>query len=65
MKEKILYNKNKYIVGITENGELFESYANLYNKRILGGAAYYIKELQSKIENLKAELNIISSNAIQ
>lgn len=65
MKEKILYNKNKYIVGITENGELFESYANLYNKRILSGAAYYIKELQSKIENLKAELNIISSNAIQ
>ncbi|MBR5544824.1 MAG: hypothetical protein IKU66_05060 [Clostridia bacterium] len=53
MKEVILFSKDKYIVGITEDGKLFESYGNTNCKNILGGAALYIKELQAEIESLK------------
>ena len=30
MKLKIIFQKDKYIVGITEDGKLFESYGNTY-----------------------------------
>ena len=56
MKEVILFSKDKYIVGITEDGKLFESYGSTNCKNILGGAGFYIKELQAEIEKLKQKI---------
>ncbi len=53
MAEKILFQKDKYIVGITEEGNLYETYGYTNCKNILGAAALYIKELQAEIEKLK------------
>lgn len=57
MNDKILFNKNGYIVGITERGEYFESYQTLYSKNILGGAGLYIQELKAEINKLKSQIN--------
>ena len=53
MTEKILFQKGKYIVGITEEGNIYETYGYTNCRNILGGAALYIKELQAEIEKLK------------
>ena len=53
MKSKIIFQKDKYIVGITEDGKLFESYGNTYTRNILGAAGLYIQELQAEIAKLK------------
>ena len=53
MAEKILFQKDKYIVGITEEGNIYETYGYTNCRNILGGAALYIKELQAEIEKLK------------
>lgn len=52
---KILYNNNGYIVGVTEDGKYFECYKNLNLVNILGAAGMYIQELQNEIKNLKNE----------
>lgn len=52
MAEKILFQKDKYIVGITEEGNLYETYGYTNCKNILG-ATLYIKELQAEIERFK------------
>ena len=56
MQEVILYKNGKYIVGVTTEGQIFESYATLDIKNILGASALYIKELQKEIEVLKEQL---------
>ena len=53
MAEKILFQKDKYIVGITEEGNLYETYGYTNCKNILGAAALYIKKLQDEIQRLK------------
>ena len=55
MKSKIIFQKDKYIVGITEDGKIFESYGNIYTKNSLGAAGLYIQELQAEIEKLKGK----------
>ena len=55
MKLKIIFQKDKYIVGITEDGKLFESYGNTYTRNILGAAGLYIQELQAEIAKLKSK----------
>lgn len=59
MKSKIIFQKDKYIVGITEDGKLFESYGNTYPRNILGAAGLYIQELQAEIEKLKGKNSTI------
>ena len=56
MKDKILFQKDKYIVGITNDGKIFESYGNTYSKNILGASALYINELKKEIKELKQQL---------
>ena len=59
MKSKIIFQKDKYIVGITEDGKLFESYGNTYTRNILRAAGLYIQELQAEIEKLKGKNSTI------
>ena len=53
MAEKILFQKDKYIVGITEEGNLYETYVYTNSKKILGAAAVYKKEEQAERERRK------------
>ena len=55
MKLTIIFQKDKYIVGITEDGKLFESYGNTYTRNILGASGLYIQELQAEIAKLKGK----------
>ena len=52
--DTILFQKEKYIVGITKDGKYFESYSTLNQKNILGGAGLYIEKLQTENRKLKA-----------
>ena len=56
MKENIIFQKGNYIVGITSDGQLFESYKNTYSRNILGASALYINELKKEIKELKQQL---------
>ena len=51
MAEKILFQKDKYIVGITEEGNLYETYGYTNCKNILGAAALYIKNCKLKLND--------------
>ena len=64
MKDKILFQKDKFIVGIDGNGQMFESYGNTYSRNILGGAALYINELKSEIKRLNKELTILRDEGL-
>jgi len=59
---KILFKKDGYIVGITDEGKFFESYKNINSINILGGAGMYIQELQKEIERLKIKKALMQIN---
>lgn len=59
MKLKIIFQKDKYIVGITEDGKLFESYGNTYTRNILRRFHYL------KYHNIVLLQHLLHQNSIK
>lgn len=55
-EEKIIFEQDGNIVGITKEGKYFESYKTTKNVAILRGAGLYIKRLEKENKDLKKQI---------
>ena len=57
--DKILFQKDDYIVGMDGDGRIYETYGYIKRKYFLKAAATYIKKLQAEIYKYENTLDMI------